>query len=101
MPRARRLASLAALLLLNLLPVALSAQGVTTGSIGGIVADKSGNGIADAIITAIHEPSGTQYRGVSRAGGAYQIPAVRVGGPFRVSVTVIGFRPSAESSLTV
>ena len=79
----------------------LPAQGVTTGQISGIVTERGGGPVADAAVTAIHVPSGTQYRGITRATGAYTIPGMRVGGPYRVTATIIGYRPDTRSDIEV
>ncbi|MGH7528623.1 MAG: hypothetical protein ACREMX_18160, partial [Gemmatimonadales bacterium] len=55
------------------LPSALSGQGVTTGAINGLVSSREGGAVADASIVALHVPTGTQYRAVTRSGGAYNI----------------------------
>jgi len=86
---------------LVLLPTVVSAQGVTTGAMTGLVTDTAGAPLPDARVTAVHVPSGTRYRGVVRAGGAYTLPNMRVGGPYQVTVTAIGFRPHTESDLFV
>src|SRR5204862_2695887 len=67
-------------------------QGVTTAAMSGVVAAQDGTPLADATIVAVHVPSGTQYRAVTRAGGAYNVPNMRVGGPYRVTATRIGYR---------
>ena len=71
-------------------PAVISAQGVTTAAMSGVVAAQDGTPLADATIVAVHVPSGTQYRAVTRAGGAYNVPNMRVGGPYRVTATRIG-----------
>jgi hypothetical protein len=75
------------------LPGVLRAQGVTTSAVSGIVTDTSGAPIEGATILAIHTPSGTQYRARSRSSGAYTLPNVRIGGPYRITATFIGFQP--------
>ena len=45
------------------------AQGVTTGSIAGIVTDASGAPVAGASVIAIHTPSGTNYEATTRSDG--------------------------------
>jgi hypothetical protein len=74
-------------------PAVVRAQGVTTSAVSGIVTDTSGAPIEGATVLAIHTPSGTQYRARSRSGGAYTLPNVRVGGPYTITVTFIGFQP--------
>lgn len=77
----------------------LSAQGVTTGAISGIVSDQAGAALENAIVTAVHEPSGTSYRATARAGGAYTILNMRVGGPYRVTARLIGYEARTETSV--
>lgn len=74
-------------------------QGVTTASINGLVTSDEGVPLAGATVTAIHDPSATQYRATVRSGGVYTIPNMRVGGPYRVTVTMIGFRPRTEENV--
>jgi hypothetical protein len=78
---------------------ALHAQGVTTSAVSGIVTDEAGNPLENAIVTAVHEPSGTSYRGTARAGGAYTILNMRVGGPYRVTAALVGYTPGTRSGV--
>ncbi len=70
-----------------------AAQGVTTSAVTGFVHGQDGVALADAIVLAVHVPSGTQYRTVVRTGGTYNLPNVRVGGPYTITATMIGFEP--------
>jgi hypothetical protein len=98
----RRIAlPLSCILSLAMCPGWLYAQGVTTGTVAGIATDDQGIPIGTATIVAIHVPSGTQYRAVSRASGAYTLPNVRVGGPYRVTATSIGFEPGTRDNVFV
>src|SRR5205814_451454 len=74
-------------------------QGVTTAAMSGVVAAKDGSPLADATIVAVHVPSGTQYRAVTRSGGAYNVPNMRVGGPYRVTATRIGYKSHAQDGV--
>ncbi|MDB4880504.1 MAG: hypothetical protein JWL60_1950 [Gemmatimonadetes bacterium] len=85
----RRLAASLALLLLAA-PPTLGAQGVTTSSMSGVVSGPAG-GIAGARVTALHRPSGSSYSTTSRSDGRYTITGMRVGGPYRVTASFIGF----------
>jgi hypothetical protein len=80
------------------------AQGVTSGSISGIVTDGA-NPVAGASIIAIHEPSGTTYEATTRADGKFSIPSVRVGGPYSVQAVFVGtgtaFEPKTVENVTV
>jgi hypothetical protein len=77
----------------------LAAQGVTTAAMSGIVTTRDGSPLATANVVAIHQPSGTQYRAVARTGGAYNLPNLRVGGPYRVTVSLIGYRPAVRDTV--
>ncbi len=78
----------------------LSAQGVTSGSMTGVVKGPSGP-IASARIVAVHQPSGTAYQAVSRADGRFIIPAMRVGGPYSVSAIALGYARTEQTGLDV
>src|SRR5438046_4385338 len=82
-------------------PALLHGQGVTTAAMSGVVTDQNGAPLADANVVAVHVPSGTQYRAVTRAGGAYNIPGMRVGGPYRVTATRIGYRVHTEENVSL
>ena len=79
-------------------PTAL-AQGVTTGNLAGIVTDSLGNPVANANVVAVHLPSGTQYRAIARGSGTYTIPNVRVGGPYRLTASFLGFQPVTRENV--
>ncbi|MDQ3951058.1 MAG: carboxypeptidase-like regulatory domain-containing protein, partial [Gemmatimonadota bacterium] len=103
-PRRPRTLSVLAAVVLALVaalrpPPAVHAQGVTTGNVAGIVTDSAGTPIANATVVAIHVPSGTQYRAVTRSGGAYNLPNVRVGGPYRVTASFLGFQPGTRENV--
>ena len=76
-----------------LLPSSLLAQGVTTSAMSGFVRDQDGAPVIQANVTASHIPTGTIYRALVRTGGAYNIPNMRIGGPYRVVVSFVGFQP--------
>jgi carboxypeptidase family protein len=82
-----------------LAPGALAAQGVTTAAMSGLVTDEGGSPLVDAIVVALHVPSGTRYRAISRIGGVYNIPNMRVGGPYQVTVTRIGSQPKTQEDV--
>jgi hypothetical protein len=64
---------------------------VTTSSINGkVVAD--GEEVIGATVTAKHVPSGTVYNAVTNMNGRYTIQGMRVGGPYEVTISYLGFR---------
>jgi hypothetical protein len=75
------------------------AQGVTTASMSGNVTDSKGAPLVGANVVATHQPSGTVYGAATDANGNYRIPAMRVGGPYEVKVSFIGFGTSVVENL--
>lgn len=72
---------------------------VTTSSISGLVVDSKGEGLPGATVVAVHVSSGSRYGTVTNALGRYNLPAVRVGGPFRVTVSYTGFQEQSRESI--
>lgn len=68
-----------------------AAAQVTTASMRGVVTDSTSRPVESARVTAIHLPSGTQYVVQTREDGRFTIPGMRVGGPYSVAATRIGF----------
>ncbi len=79
--------------ILMVLSEAIKAQGVTTASLNGIVQDADGNPLPGANVMAEHIPSGSQYGAATRDNGFFNLPNLRVGGPYTVTVSYIGFNP--------
>ena len=80
---------------------AVAAQGVTTSAIAGIATDSAGAPVEGARVVAVHTPSGTTYSAVTRTDGRFTIPGMRVGGPYRVTISQVGYRPEVQNGLTL
>jgi hypothetical protein len=78
-----------------------SGQNVTTGTLTGVVSDEQGGVLPGATVTAVHEPTGTSYEGVTQGDGRFSLLNVRVGGPYKVVVALPGFRSETLNALTV
>jgi len=64
---------------------------ITSSSISGLVKDEKGELLIGANIHAIHDPTGTEYRTITNLSGNYVIPSVRVGGPYTIHATYLGY----------
>ncbi len=80
-------------------PLGVWAQGVTTAGLTGIVKDKAGELIPGANVVVTHIPSGTTYGSASRADGHYNIDGMRVGGPYTVKVSFVGYKEQVQEEV--
>ena len=72
---------------------------VTTATVSGLATDNKGMPLAGTSIIAVHTPSGTTYGTTTRADGRYTIPNMRVGGPYTVSTSFVGFKTEKVEDL--
>ncbi|MCP4213001.1 MAG: TonB-dependent receptor [bacterium] len=89
------------LMLFFMLPVMMLAQGVTTGSFNGTVYDADHNPLAGVDVVIVHEPTGTKYRTITRTNGFYNVPSVRVGGPYTVTASLEGLKTGTQENINV
>lgn len=94
----RRIFLLLSLAIMAFAPFAMAQT--TTGNIAGTVLSGT-DALPGVTIEAVHTPTGTRYSTVSGVNGRYLIPNVRVGGPYRVTATLEGFRNGEASDVTV
>ncbi len=80
-----------ALTLIAMFVVTATFAQVTTSSMSGKVTEQNGEPVAGATVVATHTPSGTQYYSVTDNSGLYRIPNMRVGGPYELEVSLLGF----------
>ena len=66
---------------------------VTTSSLGGRIVDAKGEPVVGVAVMAVHEESGTVYGVVTNAEGRYAINGMRSGGPYKVEISCLGYRP--------
>ncbi len=71
---------------------------VTTSSINGKVV-AGGETVIGATVTAVHVPSGTTYNAVTNTDGRYTIQGMRVGGPYKVTISYIGFKDDNRTNI--
>lgn len=89
------------LMLFCLLPAMVLAQGSTTGAFSGKVVDVDGNPVLGAEVVIVHGPTNTKYTTLTRDNGLFSVPAVRVGGPYTMTVSFQGFKTETKTGLVV
>ncbi|HEA30092.1 MAG TPA: carboxypeptidase regulatory-like domain-containing protein, partial [Leeuwenhoekiella sp.] len=87
----KKITSLIAVMFFFFLTTVSFAQGVTTSSINGRVLDNTETPLPGANVVAVHQPSGTTYGATTDFDGFYRISNMRVGGPYTVTITYVGF----------
>jgi len=80
------------LIIFLLMLSALGFSQTTTSSMSGTILDDTGEPLAGASILAIHTPTGSKYGSVSQFSGNYAIRNMKVGGPYTVTVSYVGFQ---------
>ena len=65
---------------------------VTTASVYGFIRDDKGGNLPGATVAAIHLPTGSQYGVTTRSEGDYNLPNLRVGGPYTITVSYVGYK---------
>jgi len=82
-----------------LLATVVQAQ-VTTSSMSGRVTDAEG-AVIGATVIARHQPSGTTYGTVTNMEGRFNLNGMRVGGPYTVEISYIGYGTSTTNNITL
>ena len=89
-------------LVLTLLAVLVSVFGfsqVTTSNIRGKVVDDQGAPLLGANVLAVHTPTGTQYGAITNEDGRFNLLNLRVGGPYEVTISFVGFKTQVEKDI--
>ncbi len=94
----KRFRSLTVVLAL-LLAAVVQAQ-VTTSSMSGRVTDVEG-AVIGATVIATHVPSGTTFGTVTNMDGRFNLNGMRVGGPYSVEISYIGYGTNTTSNITL
>ena len=74
---------------------------ITTSSLGGRVTDANGQPVVGAAVVATHEPSGTVYGVTTNTDGRYSINGMRSGGPYKVEISCLGYKPLTYTDVTL
>ncbi|MBC7890030.1 MAG: TonB-dependent receptor [Ferruginibacter sp.] len=82
-----------------LLLISLANAQETTSEIQGIITDNGQSPLMGATIVAVHLPTGTKYGTTSRKNGQFNLSNIRVGGPYLVTTTFVGFREEKQEDI--
>lgn len=77
---------------------ALWAQ-VTTATITGDITDNGGEPLIGATIVALNTATGTQYGTTTNVDGRFTLPNLRVGGPYEVTASYVGYNDEKQDGL--
>lgn len=95
----KKVLTLLFVLCLGLAGQGLMAQGSTTASMRGEVKTATGESLPGATVLAVHEPTGSQYGAVTNAQGIYNLRNMNVGGPYKVTVSFVGYQPFEKTGI--
>jgi Carboxypeptidase regulatory-like domain len=76
-----------------------AAAQVTTASISGRIMDSKGEPLPGANVLALHVPTGTKNGVSSRNDGRFNLPNLRVGGPYTLTVSFIGYQEQKQEQI--
>jgi outer membrane receptor for ferrienterochelin and colicin len=87
------------LLALFLGPTLSYGQGVTSATIRGTVVDDSDQALPGVNVVAVHQPSGSRYGTSTSPNGQFTLANVRVGGPYVITVSFVGYQSIRETGI--
>ncbi len=87
------------LVALSFMMLPLGYSQITTSSMSGTITDGDSQPIFGATVTAVHQPSGTFYGVTTQENGKYNIPHMRVGGPYLIEVSYLGYQVEPVENL--
>jgi len=82
-----------------MMSTAAFAQGVTTASMNGKITDDKGETLPGASVVMVHVPTGSNYGNISDGDGFVRIPNMKVGGPYKLTVSYIGYQTFTQDEI--
>jgi len=70
----------------------------TTAEISGTISDATG-ALPNVIVTAVHVPTGTKYMTTTRNDGRYNLPNVKIGGPYTLTTSFVGYKAETATDI--
>ncbi|MEL7222909.1 MAG: carboxypeptidase-like regulatory domain-containing protein, partial [Bacteroidota bacterium] len=72
---------------------------VTTAAISGSVTDADGEALIGATVVALNTATGTQYGTTTGEDGRYSLPNLRVGGPYMITSSYVGYNDDVQEGI--
>ncbi|MBT8289862.1 MAG: carboxypeptidase regulatory-like domain-containing protein [Muriicola sp.] len=72
---------------------------VTTSAIRGTVFEGDNQPLFGANVVAVHTPTGTKYGAISNQDGRYNLPNLRIGGPYEITVSYVGYKSQIQTDV--
>lgn len=72
---------------------------VTTATLSGIVKDPKGQPLAAATVSVEYANAGIKQGQLTRADGRFTVPNLRVGGPYKVTVSFLGYQENVTDNI--
>ena len=79
----------------------LSAQGITTGAIGGTVMDPAGKPVGNVQVQVVNRSNGFTTGATTRDNGKYYVQGLEIGSTYQVTIRRIGFAPQRQENIAV
>jgi hypothetical protein len=95
------LLNLSLTILLVVALIANAAGQITTSGLKGLIVDEKNEALAGATVVAVHVPSGTQYGNLTNKDGRFNISNMRVGGPYQVTISFIGYKQEVYNDINL
>lgn len=90
------------LIVLLAMALIMNAQSqITTSGLKGRIVDENKEALPGATAVAVHLPSGTQYGVVANEDGRFTISNMRVGGPYQVTFSFIGYNQQVYNDIVL
>jgi len=70
----------------------------TTSEISGTISEGK-SPIPNVIVTAVHVPTGTKYMTTTRSDGRYNLPNLKIGGPYTITTSFVGYKPESRGDI--
>ncbi len=88
--------------IVTLLTLSTAVAQVTTSALAGkVLMTDTKEAVIGATVQVVHEPSGTRYAAVTNADGLFTIQGMRIGGPYSVTISYIGYKTKVYKDITL